>query len=154
LQRADRPLHRLGELRGRRACEVAAPRTESGRRDSACKHPLIRRPALDVVRWIGRGPILGQRQQPSARLGPARAQLGEADEALRWLHTAAATGFACLPWFERDPLLDPLRRHPRFAELLEHVRAQREVSLSQVAMPFSESSNRPTDRSSASLREP
>jgi tetratricopeptide (TPR) repeat protein len=86
-------------------------------------------------------------------VGAAYAQLGEADEALRWLRTAA-TGFACLPWFERHPLLDPVRRHPRFAELLEHVTAQREISLSQVATTFSESLNPPTDRSSASSRQP
>ena len=64
-------------------------------------------------------------------LGAAYAQLGNIDEAQRWLHTAADTGFPCLTWFERDPLLEPLRRQPQFAELLTHVRARRESSLTR-----------------------
>jgi tetratricopeptide (TPR) repeat protein len=63
-------------------------------------------------------------------LGAAYAQLDEPDEADRWLRTAAETGFPCLPWFERDPLLEPLRRRPGFSDLLAHVRTRRESSLS------------------------
>jgi hypothetical protein len=59
-------------------------------------------------------------------LGVAYAQLGDADEALRWLRTAADTGFLCLPWFERDPLLEPFRRRAGFADLLAYVRSRRE----------------------------
>jgi DNA-binding winged helix-turn-helix (wHTH) protein/tetratricopeptide (TPR) repeat protein len=65
-------------------------------------------------------------------LGGAYAQLGEANEAQRWLRTAADTGFPCLPFFERDPLLDPLRSRPDFSNLLGYVRARRELSLSNV----------------------
>lgn len=61
----------------------------------------------------------------------AYAQLGEADKALRWLHTAADTGFPCVTWFERDPLLEPVRRRPEFQELQGYVRARRESSLSK-----------------------
>ena len=61
-------------------------------------------------------------------LGAAYAQLGDIKEAQRWLHTAADTGFPCLPWFERDPLLQPLRRLPEFSTLLEYVRERRESS--------------------------
>jgi tetratricopeptide (TPR) repeat protein len=63
-------------------------------------------------------------------LGAAYAQLGDIKESQRWLHTAADTGFPCLPWFERDPLLEPLRRLPEFSTLLEYVRERRESSRS------------------------
>lgn len=55
-------------------------------------------------------------------IGTAYAQLGEANDALVWLRTAADTGFPCLPWYERDPLLGPLRKDPRFSMLLDHVK--------------------------------
>ena len=67
-------------------------------------------------------------------LGAAYAQLGDTDQADRWLRTAVDTGFPCLPFFERDPLLDPLRRRSEFAALLEHVRTRRESSLSLASL--------------------
>jgi DNA-binding winged helix-turn-helix (wHTH) protein/tetratricopeptide (TPR) repeat protein len=62
-------------------------------------------------------------------LGAAYAQLGDTDEAYRWLRTSVDTGFPCLPFFERDPLLDPLRRRSEFVDLLGYVRTRRESSL-------------------------
>ena len=62
-------------------------------------------------------------------LGAAYAQLGDSAAAYRWLRTAADTGFPCLPFFERDPLLEPLRRRSDFAELLGHVRNRRALVL-------------------------
>ena len=47
-------------------------------------------------------------------LGAAYGQLGEFDAATRWLRTAADTGFACPPFYERDPLLEPVRRRGDF----------------------------------------
>jgi tetratricopeptide (TPR) repeat protein len=61
-------------------------------------------------------------------LGTVYAQLGEPIEAIRWLRTAADTGFPCLIWFERDPLLDPLRQDPRFLALLDYVRKKRSLA--------------------------
>lgn len=63
-------------------------------------------------------------------VGVAHGQLGDWREALRWLRTAADTGFPCLPFFERDPLLEPARRRSEFAELLRHVRERRQSTLS------------------------
>jgi tetratricopeptide (TPR) repeat protein len=63
-------------------------------------------------------------------LGAAYAQLGEHLAADRWLRTAADTGFPCLPFFERDPLLEPLRRRVEYKHLLDHVRERRESALS------------------------
>ncbi|HZB25795.1 MAG TPA: hypothetical protein VE379_06675, partial [Vicinamibacterales bacterium] len=65
-------------------------------------------------------------------LGAAYAQLGEIDRATRWLRRAADTGFPCLPWFERDPLLEPIRLGAHFSELQGYVRARRQSSLSRV----------------------
>jgi DNA-binding winged helix-turn-helix (wHTH) protein/tetratricopeptide (TPR) repeat protein len=63
-------------------------------------------------------------------LGAAYAQLGDTGQATRWLRIAADTGFPCLPWFERDPLLEPLRGRREYAELLTYVRTRRDASLS------------------------
>jgi tetratricopeptide (TPR) repeat protein len=62
-------------------------------------------------------------------LGAAYAQLGDAETSMQWLRTAADTGFPGLPFFERDPLLEALRRDPGFSVLLEYVRTRRESSL-------------------------
>jgi DNA-binding winged helix-turn-helix (wHTH) protein/TolB-like protein len=55
-------------------------------------------------------------------LGAAMAQLGDASASLRWLERAAATGFPCYPWFQKDPMLDPIRSDPGFIRLLERLR--------------------------------
>jgi TolB-like protein/DNA-binding winged helix-turn-helix (wHTH) protein len=55
-------------------------------------------------------------------LGTAYAQLRDSTTALRWLSQAATTGFPCYPWYERDPLLDPIRDDPRFADFMRELR--------------------------------
>lgn len=55
-------------------------------------------------------------------LGTAYAQLRDATTALRWLSQAAATGFACYPWYQRDPLLDPIRTDSDFAAFMGELR--------------------------------
>jgi eukaryotic-like serine/threonine-protein kinase len=52
-------------------------------------------------------------------LGAAYAQLGMPKEALDRLTEARSTGFECLPWFERDPLLDPLRSNAAFQRFMD-----------------------------------
>jgi serine/threonine-protein kinase len=51
-------------------------------------------------------------------LGAAYAQLGDLAQAVRWLERAGASGFPCVPWFERDPLLAPLRSDARYPTLI------------------------------------
>ena len=55
-------------------------------------------------------------------LGAAHAQLGDTTSALRWLSQAVTTGFRCYPWYQRDPLLDPLRRDERFVAFMADLR--------------------------------
>ena len=55
-------------------------------------------------------------------LGTAYAQLRDSAMAIRWLSRAAATGFSCYPWYERDPLLDPIRSDPRFSLFMRDLR--------------------------------
>jgi TolB-like protein/DNA-binding winged helix-turn-helix (wHTH) protein len=61
-------------------------------------------------------------------LGTAYAQLREPTTALRWLSRAAATGFACYPWFERDSLLDPVRKDARFSAFMRELRRSWEAT--------------------------
>jgi TolB-like protein/tetratricopeptide (TPR) repeat protein len=51
-------------------------------------------------------------------LGSAFAQLGQPSEAVKWLGTAINEGFPCYPWFQRDPLLDPIRGDAGFQSLM------------------------------------
>jgi eukaryotic-like serine/threonine-protein kinase len=44
--------------------------------------------------------------------------LGEPDRAVVWLQAAARNGYPCAAFFARDPLLEPLRGHAGFQELL------------------------------------
>jgi TolB-like protein len=55
-------------------------------------------------------------------VGATHAQLGNPSEARRWLAQAFETGLACYPWYQRDPLLEPLRRDPEFQRFLEGFR--------------------------------
>ena len=55
----------------------------------------------------------------------ALALLGEGDQAVAWLEQAAGNGLPCAAAFEHDAWLRPVRGLPRFAALLDRVRAER-----------------------------
>ena len=55
-------------------------------------------------------------------LGVAFAQLGDSSKSLEWLQQAADTGFPSVPWYARDPLLQPVREDARFAGLMARLR--------------------------------
>jgi tetratricopeptide (TPR) repeat protein len=59
-------------------------------------------------------------------IGAALAQLGDKNGSLRWLERAVDTGFPCLPTFERDPLLDPVRHDDTFQLLMDRLRTARD----------------------------
>jgi tetratricopeptide (TPR) repeat protein len=102
-----------GETRNvRAAAALASILAAIGRRDEAAS----------LADRIARGSLIDHHVAYS--LGAAYAQLGNVPEALRWLEHASQTGFPCYPWFARDPLLQPIRCDARFAELLDHLRAQ------------------------------
>jgi TolB-like protein len=52
--------------------------------------------------------------------------LGNPDEAVEQLRGAANDGFPCLPFFERDPILEPVRRSPAFDALMADLRPAHE----------------------------
>ena len=49
------------------------------------------------------------------------AQLGLVDKALDCLEKATLYGAGHRPWVEKDPDLDPIRNHPRFAAILTRI---------------------------------
>ena len=55
-------------------------------------------------------------------MGAAYAQLGRLEKARGWLRRSVESGFACYPWFERDPLLEPLRRDAGSRALFEELK--------------------------------
>lgn len=58
------------------------------------------------------------------KVAQAYAALGDGPAALRVLGQAIDGGFFPYPYFETDPLLDPLRRDPGFAELLKRAQVR------------------------------
>jgi DNA-binding winged helix-turn-helix (wHTH) protein/TolB-like protein/tetratricopeptide (TPR) repeat protein len=68
-------------------------------------------------------------------LGAAFAQLGEPRVAVGWLQKAADNGFPCATWYERDPLLAPLRQDPAFTSLLSALAARRAVAAERFGSP-------------------
>jgi serine/threonine protein kinase/TolB-like protein len=94
----------------RSQASLAGVLAASGRRDDATK---IIRAVLDS----------GYMDHHVAyALGAAEAQLGRPADAVKWLRSAAETGFACYPWIERDTLLDPIRSDPAFQAFVSALR--------------------------------
>jgi adenylate cyclase len=56
-------------------------------------------------------------------LGAAAAQLGRPADAVKWLWSAAETGFPCYQWVARDSLLDPIRSDAGFQAFVTSLRA-------------------------------
>ena len=54
------------------------------------------------------------------------ALLGEKEKALEWLAESSDNGFPCYSFFERDPLLDSIRREDRFGAIVENARMKAE----------------------------
>ena len=120
--------------RGRTMLEslaASASASTASRASAALASVLAAEGAADEARrFVDRVLMRGYRDHHVAySLGAAYGQLGDAAAAHRWLRTAADTGFPCLPFFERDPLLEPLRRRADFPELLQHVRDRRALVL-------------------------
>jgi eukaryotic-like serine/threonine-protein kinase len=89
--------------------------------------------AQAMIDSVVRGPSMDHHVAYS--LGAAFAQLGRANEAVRWLRSAADDGFACYPWFASDPLLEPIRRDPGYQHLMTDLRDRFEKARSRYDVP-------------------
>ncbi len=69
------------------------------------------------------------------RLAEAYALLGDRASAMEMATRAFARGFGCTAWYERSPLLAPLRGLPRWKALMQHLRERQ--SLMEEAFPAS-----------------
>jgi len=61
-------------------------------------------------------------------VGTAYAQLGAKVKARLWLARAIATGFPCFPWFQRDPLLQPLNGDDEYQRMLAELKKSWELA--------------------------
>lgn len=85
-----------------------------------------RREAEAILDQLTREPQIDH--HGSYSIGVAFAQLGDAKSADDWLEKSAATGFPCEPWFRLDPLLEPLRKEPRFLALMDRLEEMRRAA--------------------------
>ncbi len=104
IMRADRP-----DIRAQ--ASLASIEAASGKREEAQARIAEIRRVSDLDHHV------------TYSLGAAYSQLGQPEESIGWLERAADEGFPCYPWFERDPLLDPIRKDPRFTRLLARLQA-------------------------------
>jgi tetratricopeptide (TPR) repeat protein len=56
------------------------------------------------------------------RLAEAYAMMGDRASAMEMASRAFARGFGCTAWYERSPMLEPLRGLPKWKALLQHLR--------------------------------
>jgi len=139
LRRTDAPVVRhylglaryyMGDAAGAR--QMLASATRGGRPDVRAQASLASIEAAEGLLKEARarsaavvaGPYMDHHVAYS--VGAAFAQLGDPAQSVKWLQAAADTGFSCYPWFQRDTLLDPIRRDPRFAQLLDRLRTSHE----------------------------
>ncbi|MCS6873165.1 MAG: protein kinase [Pyrinomonadaceae bacterium] len=92
-----RPLYAIFLANSGRADEARAQFTEKVRSLAKADH--------DIAYWMA----------------SANAQLGEKDEAFKWLERAIKLGNENKPWFLSDKMLAPLREDPRFDDLMRKI---------------------------------
>lgn len=78
--------------------------------------------AIERALRIGRG--FGHFHHTAHNIASAYAAMKRPDEAVKWLEHAADDGFPNLPYFEIDPNLNHVRRHPRFVHFIAKLRPQ------------------------------
>lgn len=108
---------------GRGACAEAVPRLQF-------EHQIFLRAYLmAALVCAGRAPEAREaievmkrdrqeRYRPAAVIGAGYAALGELDSAFAWMDRAYEDRDSFLIWLRVSPLVDPLRRDPRFDALL------------------------------------
>ena len=73
---------------------------------------------------IKKGEGFGHFHHTAYAVGSAYALMNNPQQALKWLQMAADDGFPCYPMYENDPILNNLRRDPRFIEFLAQQKRQ------------------------------
>ena len=61
------------------------------------------------------------------RLAEAYAMLGDRASAMDMASRAFSRGFGCIEWYERSPMLEPLRSLPKWEALIQHLRERRKL---------------------------
>ena len=130
----SRPRRRVRGLPARAslASNRVARRSESGRRvvqEGARDRPAALRRDHDralqqINLTIKNEKAFGHYHHAQYDIACCYAQLGELDLAVQWLTDAARNGFPCFGFFERDPLLIPIRSDERFRSLVASCREE------------------------------
>ena len=89
--------------------------------------------ALDCVTMACSSPkTFGHAHHCYYQLAGTLALIGRHDTALEWLERSVTTGFACWPYFLKDPSLAPLHGKPEFELLISSLQARYPESLGQL----------------------
>ncbi len=78
--------------------------------------------AIQRAVHIGKG--FGHFHHTAHNIASAYAAINKPDEAVKWLDSAADAGFPNYPYFEIDPNLNNIRKHPRFIEFMLKLKVQ------------------------------
>ena len=116
-------VQRQGHPDVRSQAALASVEAAAGDRDAARRRALA----------IEHGPYLDHHVAYS--LAGAWAQLGDVAAAVRWLQSAADTGFPCFPSIERDPLFDPIRADVHFRTFFESLRQRFQADAARYGAP-------------------
>src|SRR5207247_7477140 len=76
-----------------------------------------------IVRAAELGKGLGHFHHTEYAIACAYAAMNRRREALIWFQKTIKDGFPCYPYFEKDPLLDPLRHEPAFQSSMRSLQA-------------------------------
>ncbi|HUR97629.1 MAG TPA: winged helix-turn-helix domain-containing protein [Pyrinomonadaceae bacterium] len=80
--------------------------------------------AINRAAEIGQG--FGHFHHTAHNIASALAAMNKPDQAVEWLERAADDGFPNHTYFQMDPNLDPIRRHPAFVKLMSRLQKQLE----------------------------
>ena len=80
--------------------------------------PRAARTLIDIISQMKAAKAANPSHHAAYFAACAFASMRQAEEAVRWLTAAAATGFPCHALFSRDPNLDPIRQDPRFQSFM------------------------------------